>query len=82
MLICTLDPFYPLLSLSLSLQTLSVLNPLQQADASALRNTDLAGPLIFCLMFGGTLLLVTERGEGSRIWMYITFYFPLSLSPL
>ena len=70
MLICTLDPFYPLLSLSLSLslQTLSVLNPLQQADASALRNTDLAGPLIFCLMFGGTLLLVTERWrvEGEQ----------------
>ncbi|XP_003389583.1 PREDICTED: protein YIPF5 homolog [Amphimedon queenslandica] len=37
--------------------TLSVLNPLQQADAVALRNTDLAGPLIFCLLFGGTLLL-------------------------
>ena len=41
------------------LKTLSVLNPLQQADANTLRNTDLAGPLIFCLLFGGILLLVS-----------------------
>jgi hypothetical protein len=37
--------------------TLSVLNPLQQADANVIRNTDLTGPLLFCLLFGGILLL-------------------------
>ena len=43
------------------LQTLAVLNPLQSADANVLRNTDLAGPLLFCLMFGGILLLVRTK---------------------
>ena len=48
-------------------QTLSVLNPLQQADAVALRNTDLAGPLIFCLLFGGTLLLVRHKIYNTKL---------------
>ncbi len=37
---------------------MSVLNPLKPADAHAISNTDLAGPLLFCLLFGGILLLV------------------------
>ena len=42
----------------LPVQTLSVLNPLQRADERITNDTDLAGPLIFCLLFGLVLLLV------------------------
>ncbi|KAK3737017.1 hypothetical protein QZH41_018405 [Actinostola sp. cb2023] len=38
-------------------KTLSVVNPLQQTDANIMDDTDLAGPLVFCLAFGGFLLL-------------------------
>lgn len=40
------------------LQTVSVLNPLQQTDPRTTNDTDLAGPLIFCLLFGVVLLMV------------------------
>ena len=39
-------------------QTLSVLNPFQQSDVRLSSDTDLAGPLLFCLLFGVVLLLV------------------------
>ncbi len=42
-----------------SFQTLSVLNPMKTPDAAIMQDTDLAGPLVFCLMFGGSLLLVS-----------------------
>lgn len=42
-----------------SVKTLSVLHPLRQPDASIMQDTDLAGPLVFCLAFGGCLLLVS-----------------------
>ena len=42
-------------------QTKSVLNPLQQPDPSIMDDTDLAGPLVFCLAFGAFLLLVSSR---------------------
>lgn len=38
-------------------KTLSVLNPMQKTDDAILKDTDLAGPLIFCLLFGVILLL-------------------------
>jgi hypothetical protein len=38
------------------LQTLAVLNPFKSTDAHILQDTDLAGPLIFCLAFGSFLL--------------------------
>lgn len=38
-------------------KTLAVLNPLRDADAVILQETDLAGPLVFCLTFGSFLLL-------------------------
>jgi len=41
------------------LQTLAVLNPFRTTDASILQDTDLAGPLVFCLAFGAFLLLVS-----------------------
>jgi len=40
-------------------KTLSVLHPLKQPDAAIMQDTDLAGPLVFCLAFGGCLLLVS-----------------------
>ncbi|WAQ99698.1 YIPF5-like protein [Mya arenaria] len=38
-------------------QTLAVLNPLKQTDHTIMQDTDLAGPLVFCLAFGGFLML-------------------------
>ena len=38
-------------------KTLSVLNPLKETDSHIMDDTDLAGPLLFCLAFGGILLL-------------------------
>lgn len=38
-------------------KTLAVLNPLKQADHTIMQDTDLAGPLVFCLAFGGSLML-------------------------
>jgi len=42
------------------IQTLSVLHPLKHPDAAIMQDTDLAGPLVFCLAFGGCLLLVSS----------------------
>ena len=36
-----------------------MLHPLKQPDAAIMQDTDLAGPLVFCLAFGGCLLLVS-----------------------
>lgn len=41
-------------------QTLNVLNPMRESPQEVLEDTDLAGPLVFCLIFGGTLLLVSQ----------------------
>lgn len=41
-------------------QTLNVLNPMRESPQEVLEDTDLAGPLVFCLIFGGTLLLVSH----------------------
>lgn len=38
-------------------KTLAVLNPLKQANTAIMQDTDLAGPLVFCLTFGASLLL-------------------------
>ncbi|XP_067140118.1 protein YIPF5-like [Centruroides vittatus] len=38
-------------------KTLAVFNPLRDADAVILQESDLAGPLVFCLTFGSFLLL-------------------------
>lgn len=53
-------------------KTLTVLHPLKVADGSIMNETDLAGPMVFCLAFGATLLLVRHcqgaaghRGAGS-----------------
>lgn len=46
-------------------KTWAVLNPLQTTDASIMQDTDLAGPLVFCLAFGGFLLLSGKVHFGS-----------------
>ncbi|TMS13987.1 Protein YIPF5 [Larimichthys crocea] len=38
-------------------KTLTVLHPMKVADGSIMNETDLAGPMVFCLAFGATLLL-------------------------
>lgn len=37
---------------------MAVLNPFKQTDHTIMQDTDLAGPLVFCLAFGGSLMLV------------------------
>lgn len=39
-------------------KTLTVLHPMKAADGNIMNETDLAGPMVFCLAFGATLLLV------------------------
>ena len=39
-------------------QSLAVLNPRRALDKEILDDDDLAGPLLFCLLFGSCLLLV------------------------
>ncbi|XP_054021224.1 protein YIPF7 isoform X2 [Dryobates pubescens] len=38
-------------------KTLTVLNPLKPADGSIMNETDLTGPVVFCLALGATLLM-------------------------
>ena len=38
-------------------KTMAVLNPLKSTDHSIMQDTDLAGPLVFGMAFGGSLLL-------------------------
>lgn len=45
-------------------KTLAVLNPLKAADVTIMQDTDLAGPLVFCLAFGGSLLLAGKVHFG------------------
>ncbi|XP_065365186.1 protein YIPF5 [Calliphora vicina] len=47
-------------------KTLAVLNPMRGADQSILQDTDMAGPLVFCLALGGFLLL-----SGKVTFSYI-----------
>lgn len=54
-------------------KTLTVLHPLKVADGNIMNETDLAGPMVFCLAFGATLLLVRlcraagGPGRGCRV---------------
>uniref|UniRef100_A0A1I8P2T1 Protein YIPF n=2 Tax=Stomoxys calcitrans TaxID=35570 RepID=A0A1I8P2T1_STOCA len=64
-------------------KTLAVLNPMRGADQQILQDTDMAGPLVFCLALGGFLLL---SGKVTFSYIYgigvmgsIAFYCLLSL---
>uniref|UniRef100_A0A8C4RSX3 Yip1 domain family member 7 n=1 Tax=Erpetoichthys calabaricus TaxID=27687 RepID=A0A8C4RSX3_ERPCA len=45
-------------------KTLTVLNPLKQTDGSIMNETDLTGPVVFCLALGTTLLLAGKVHFG------------------
>jgi hypothetical protein len=45
-------------------KTLAVLNPLRNTEASILQDTDLAGPVVFCVLFGFFLLLAGKVSFG------------------
>ncbi|CAJ0921848.1 unnamed protein product [Ranitomeya imitator] len=45
-------------------KTLTVLHPLKVADGSIMNETDLTGPMVFCLAFGATLLLAGKIQFG------------------
>lgn len=45
-------------------KTMAVLNPLKQADHTIMQDTDLAGPFVFCLAFGGSLMLAGKLQFG------------------
>ncbi|CAI5766554.1 protein YIPF5 isoform X2 [Podarcis lilfordi] len=45
-------------------KTLTVLHPLKAADGSIMNETDMAGPMVFCLAFGATLLLAGKIQFG------------------
>jgi len=45
-------------------KTLAVVNPLRSTDANILQDSDLAGPLVFCLAFGVFLLLSGKVSFG------------------
>lgn len=46
-------------------KTLNVLNPRRTTDPAILQDTDLAGPLVFCLVFGSFLLLTGKLQFGA-----------------
>ena len=58
-------------------KTFAVLNPFTVTDASIVNETDLTGPLIFCLALGGTLLLVKSlldlEREDDMLLMFVLF---------
>ena len=43
-----------------------MLNPLQHTEANIMDDTDLAGPLVFCVAFGGFLLLVRDLDKYRK----------------
>ncbi|XP_024288031.1 protein YIPF5-like [Oncorhynchus tshawytscha] len=45
-------------------KTLTVLHPMKAADGNIMNETDLAGPMVFCLAFGATLLLTGKIQFG------------------
>ncbi|KTF86584.1 hypothetical protein cypCar_00004559 [Cyprinus carpio] len=45
-------------------KTLTVLNPLKPADGSIMNETDLTGPVLFCIALGATLLMAGKAHFG------------------
>ncbi|XP_056617142.1 protein YIPF5-like [Triplophysa dalaica] len=45
-------------------KTLTVLNPLKPADGSIMNETDLTGPILFCIGLGATLLMAGKAHFG------------------
>ena len=59
------------------------MNPFRRTDAEILQDTDLAGPLVFCLAFGGFLLLTGKLHfgyiYGIGLMGCVAMYFLLNL---
>lgn len=53
-------------------KTLTVLHPLKAADGSIMNETDLAGPMVFCLAFGATLLLVRSWLQDTSLCVFVS----------
>ncbi|XP_060044098.1 protein YIPF7 isoform X3 [Erinaceus europaeus] len=53
-------------------KTLTVLNPLKPADGSIMNETDLTGPILFCIALGATLLLAGKVQFGYVYGMSAT----------
>ncbi|NXX87034.1 YIPF7 protein, partial [Urocolius indicus] len=53
-------------------KTLTVLNPMKPADGSIMNETDLTGPMVFCLALGATLLLAGKVHFGYVYGMSAT----------
>ncbi|NWI90090.1 YIPF7 protein, partial [Pitta sordida] len=49
-------------------KTLTVLNPMKPADGSIMNETDLTGPMVFCLALGATLLLVGRKVHFGYVY--------------
>lgn len=47
-------------------KALTVLNPLKPADGSIMNETDLTGPIIFCVALGVTLMMVAPHSDTSH----------------
>lgn len=59
-------------------KSFTVLNPLRPVDPNIMDDTDLAGPLVFCLAFGTFLLLVGPSYTGRPVFQWILHaIFPL-----
>uniref|UniRef100_A0A8C2QW11 Yip1 domain family member 7 n=1 Tax=Capra hircus TaxID=9925 RepID=A0A8C2QW11_CAPHI len=60
-------------------KTLTVLNPMKPADGSIMNETDLTGPILFCVALGATLLLLStplmqlyfSKGRKSPVWLCV-----------
>lgn len=58
-------------------KALTVLNPFKPADGSIMNETDLTGPIVFCLSLGVTLMMVCyKHGAGALLgtffWTAVT----------
>lgn len=51
----------------LAIQTLTVLNPLGRIDHHIMDDADLAGPLLFCALFGTSLLFVSDQHHITHV---------------
>ncbi|CAG8644987.1 12925_t:CDS:2 [Funneliformis caledonium] len=64
-------------------KSLAVLNPLKIADKNIMDDTDLAGPLLFCLVFGVSLLLNSKVHfgyiYGVALLGWVSIYMILNL---
>lgn len=60
-------------------KTLTVLNPLKPADGSIMNETDLAGPILFCVALGATLLLVKDSSIRFKRVSFPMWFFQSAL---